>query len=108
MGTSLVTILCAVVLLVLPENAAAAPAATVETCFAPEADCAAFVVRAIDGAEREILVGAYGLTMGAGIVEGLLRAHRRGVDVRLIADKTTPCGRNSRIDPLATAGVLVC
>jgi hypothetical protein len=27
----------------------------------------------------------------AGIVEALLRAKERGVDVRLIADKTTPC-----------------
>jgi phosphatidylserine/phosphatidylglycerophosphate/cardiolipin synthase-like enzyme len=64
-------------------------------------------VRAIDHAEREILVGAYGLTTGAGIVEALLRAHRRGVDVELIADKTTPCGRNSGVDPLASAGVAV-
>ena len=74
---------------------AAAPSATTETCFAPESDCAAFAVQAIDRAQREILVGAYGLTTGAGIVEALLRAQRRGVEVKLIADKTTPCGRNS-------------
>jgi phosphatidylserine/phosphatidylglycerophosphate/cardiolipin synthase-like enzyme len=86
---------------------AAAPTATIDTCFAPESDCAAFAVGAIDRAQREILVGAYGLTTGAGIVEALLRAHRRGVDVELIADKTTPCGRNSGIDPLASAGVRV-
>src|SRR6516225_11684688 len=92
----------------LPVTAlAAAPSATIDTCFAPESDCAAFAVRAIDHAEREILVGAYGLTTGAGIVEALLRAHRRGVDVELIADKTTPCGRNSGIDPLTSAGVPV-
>jgi hypothetical protein len=29
---------------------------------------------AIDNAEREILVGAYGLTTGSGIVEALVRA----------------------------------
>jgi phosphatidylserine/phosphatidylglycerophosphate/cardiolipin synthase-like enzyme len=86
---------------------AAAPSATIETCFAPESDCAAFAVRAIDRAEHEILVGAYGLTTGSGIVEALLRAHRRGVAVKLIADKSTPCGRNSGIDPLAGAGVPV-
>jgi phosphatidylserine/phosphatidylglycerophosphate/cardiolipin synthase-like enzyme len=88
-------------------ESAAVPSATIDTCFAPENDCAAFAVHAIDHAEREILVGAYGLTTGAGIVEALLRAHRRGVDVELIADKTTPCGRNSGIDPLASAGVPV-
>lgn len=86
---------------------AASPVATIETCFAPESDCAGFAVRAIDGAEHEILVGAYGLTTGAGIVEALLRAQRRGVAVKLIADKTTPCGKNSGIDPLASAGVLI-
>jgi phosphatidylserine/phosphatidylglycerophosphate/cardiolipin synthase-like enzyme len=86
-------------------NVAAGPAATVETCFAPEADCAAFAVRAIDAAEREILVNAYGLTTGSGIVEALARASRRGVDVELIADRTTPCSRNSGIDLLARAGV---
>ena len=92
----------------VPGRAApAAPSATIETCFAPESDCAAFAVRAIDRAQREILVGAYSLTTGSGIVEALLRAHRRGVDVRLIADKSTPCGRNSGIDPLAGAGVPV-
>ena len=87
--------------------AAAAPSATIETCFAPESDCAALAVRAIDRAERQILVGAYGLTTGSGIVEALLRAHRRGVAVKLIADRSTPCGRNSGIDPLAGAGVPV-
>ena len=74
----------------LPVTAlAAAPSATIDTCFAPESDCAAFAVRAIEHAEREILVGAYGLTTGSGIVEALLRASRRGIDVKLIVDKTT-------------------
>jgi phosphatidylserine/phosphatidylglycerophosphate/cardiolipin synthase-like enzyme len=79
--------------------------AAIAVCFAPGEDCAAFAVRAIDNAEREILVGAYGLTTGSGIVEALIRARGRGIDVRLIADKTTPCGYASGIEPLAAAGV---
>jgi phosphatidylserine/phosphatidylglycerophosphate/cardiolipin synthase-like enzyme len=51
------------------------------------------------------LVGAYGLTTGSGIVEALVRAKERRVDVRLIADKTTPCEGASGIEPLAAAGV---
>jgi len=86
---------------------AAAPPAAIETCFAPENDCAALAVRAIDHAQHEILVGAYGLTTGSGIVEALVRAHRRGVAVKLIADKRTPCCRNSGIDLLVVAGVPV-
>jgi phosphatidylserine/phosphatidylglycerophosphate/cardiolipin synthase-like enzyme len=79
--------------------------ATIATCFAPKSDCAAFAIQAIDRAQREILVGAYNLTTGSGIVEALLGAKQRGVDVRLVADKTTPCQRNSAIDWLARAGV---
>ena len=70
--------------------ASVASNAAIAVCFSPEEDCAAFAVRAIETAQREILVGAYGLTTGSGIVEALVRAKGRGVDVRLIADKTTP------------------
>ena len=87
---------------VLPASSVASGAA-IAVCFAPEEDCAAFAVRAIDNAGREILVGAYGT--GSGIVEALVRAKERGVDVRLIADKTTPCERGSGIEPLSAAGV---
>ena len=79
--------------------------AAIAVCFFPEEDCASFAVRAIDNAEREILVGAYGLTTGSGIVEALVRAKGRSVDVRLIADKTTPCPATNGIEPLAAAGV---
>jgi phosphatidylserine/phosphatidylglycerophosphate/cardiolipin synthase-like enzyme len=89
---------------VLPASSVTAGAA-IAICFSPEEDCAAFANRAIDNAEREILVGAYGLTTGSGIVEALIRAKERGVDVRLIADKTTPCERKSGVEALATAGV---
>jgi hypothetical protein len=44
---------------------------------------------------------------GSGIVEALIRAKERDIDVRLIADKTTPCERGSGIQPLAAAGVLI-
>jgi len=82
-----------------------ASGAAVAVCFSPEENCAAFADSAIDNAEHEILVGAYGLTTGSGIVEALVRAKGRGIDVRLIADKTTPCERNSAVGPLAAAGV---
>ena len=79
--------------------------AAIAVCFSPEEDCTAFSVRAIKNARREILVGAYGLTTGSGIVEALVRAKGRGVDVRLIADKTTPCPATNGVGPLAAAGV---
>ena len=58
---------------------ATAPRAAISVCFAPEQDCAGFAVQAIDRARRQILVNAYNLTTGAGIVEALVRARARGV-----------------------------
>lgn len=83
---------------------ATAPNAAIAVCFAPEEDCAGFAVGAIDLARRQILVSAYNLTTGAGIVEALVRARERGVDVRLIADKRSPCERNAGLEVLAQAG----
>jgi phosphatidylserine/phosphatidylglycerophosphate/cardiolipin synthase-like enzyme len=77
----------------------------VAVCFSPEEDCTAFAVDAIDRAETQILVNAYGLTTSSSTVEALIRAKQRGVDVRLIADRTTPCGHTSGIGPLAHAGI---
>jgi len=95
------------VLLTALPVASVASNATVAVCFAPEDDCAEFAERAIKGAEREILVSAYRLTVGSGIVGALIRAKERGVDVRVIADRGAPCGRASGIEPLAAAGVPV-
>jgi phosphatidylserine/phosphatidylglycerophosphate/cardiolipin synthase-like enzyme len=81
--------------------------ATVATCFAPEENCSAFATDAIDGAEREIRVSAYSLTTGSGISEVLVRAAERGVAVRLIADRTTPCERKTGMDLIAQAGASV-
>jgi phospholipase D len=88
---------------ILPASSGASRTA-IAVCFTPEEDCATFAVRAINNAEREILVGAYGLTTGSGIVEALVRAKERRVDVRVIAD-TTPCERESGIEPSAAARV---
>jgi phospholipase D len=88
----------------VPVAAGPATAAAISVCFAPEQDCAGVAIGAIERARREILVNAYNLTTGAGIVEALVRARARGVDVRLIADKRTPCERNTGIDALADAG----
>jgi phosphatidylserine/phosphatidylglycerophosphate/cardiolipin synthase-like enzyme len=81
--------------------------AAIATCFAPEENCNAFAADAVNGAEREILVTAYNLTTGSGIPEALARAAKRGVDVRVIADRTTPCGHDTAVDLIVPAGVSV-
>jgi phosphatidylserine/phosphatidylglycerophosphate/cardiolipin synthase-like enzyme len=85
--------------------ASVASGAAIATCFSPEQDCLAFAADAIDRAEQQILVNASSLTTGSGLAEALMAAKQRGVDVKLIADKSTPCERESGIEPLARAGV---
>ena len=43
--------------------------AAVAVCLAPEENCTAFTVDAIDGTETQILVSAYGLTTSSSFVE---------------------------------------
>jgi len=54
-------------------------------CFSPEENCIAFAVDAIDAAERQILAHTYVMTSSSGVVEALVRAKHRVVDVKLIA-----------------------
>jgi phosphatidylserine/phosphatidylglycerophosphate/cardiolipin synthase-like enzyme len=79
----------------------------IATCIAPEENCSAFAADAVDGAEREVLVGAYSLTTGSAVLEALVRAAQRGVTMRLIADRTAPCEHRSGLEPLAQAGASV-
>ena len=51
--------------------ASLATGAAIAVCFSPEENCIAFVIDAIDRAESQILVNAYALTNGSGIVEHL-------------------------------------
>ena len=53
----------------------------IAVCFSPEEDCTALAVDAIDRSETQILVSAYGLTTSSRVVEALIQARGRGVDV---------------------------
>jgi len=58
---------------------------TIEYAFTPGDDAAGLIVRAIEGARFQILVQAFSFTH-AEIAGALIRAERRGVDVKVIAD----------------------
>ena len=63
----------------------------VSTCFVPEyhggSRCTDEIVSAIASAQKSILVQAYGFT-SAPIAKALVAAHKRGVEVRVILDKS--------------------
>jgi phosphatidylserine/phosphatidylglycerophosphate/cardiolipin synthase-like enzyme len=61
--------------------------AAVSVCFTPAERCTPQIVAAIETAQHDIRVQAYGLT-SAPILDALAQAHRRGVDVRVILDRS--------------------
>jgi phosphatidylserine/phosphatidylglycerophosphate/cardiolipin synthase-like enzyme len=69
-------------------NASAAQAEVVGIYFTPPSDVAAAVIEVIDNSKSEVLVQAYGFTHN-GIAQALLRAHARGVQVKVLLDAKT-------------------
>jgi phosphatidylserine/phosphatidylglycerophosphate/cardiolipin synthase-like enzyme len=80
--------------------------AAVSSCVVPGCDATAFIIAAIDGAQAEIRGQAYGFT-SAPIAAALVRARERGIDVEMLLDKTSPCGRKEVVDTLVAAGIPV-
>src|SRR6185295_9186511 len=59
---------------------------TIEYALTPGNDAAGLIVRTIDNASSQVLVQAFSFTH-RDIADALIRAHRRGVDVQVIADQ---------------------
>jgi phosphatidylserine/phosphatidylglycerophosphate/cardiolipin synthase-like enzyme len=80
---------------------------TIEYAFTPGNDAAGLIVRTIDGANSQVLVQAFSFTHRA-IADALIRAHRRGLDVQIVADRDqTDSFESSAIQALVDAGVPV-
>lgn len=80
---------------------------SVEVLFSPWDDAEGGLLAALGEARQTLHVQAYLLT-SRNIARALLKAHRRGVQVRILADATTTLGgQNSRIPELAAAGIPV-
>lgn len=69
---------------------------------APDAD----IVRLIDGARRSVRIAAFALTHD-GVIDALMRARGRGLDVRVVTDvrQTNGAAQRAQIERLARAGI---
>ncbi len=76
----------------------------IEVYFSPKGGCTEAVVREIDAAEKTVLVQAYSFT-SAPIAKALVEAHKRGVDVRVILDKSQRTEKYSEADFLVNMGI---
>ncbi len=72
--------------------------------FSPMGGCTQAVVSALDAAKKSVLVQAYSFT-SAPIAKALVDAKRRGVDVRVILDKSQRTERYTSATFLANEGV---
>jgi phosphatidylserine/phosphatidylglycerophosphate/cardiolipin synthase-like enzyme len=87
-----------------PSPSAAATPSAVTVCFTPGGNCTQVIVQALSDDKRTILVQAYSFT-SAPIAKALLDAHKRGVQVQVILDKSQRSEKYSSADFLANQGV---
>jgi phosphatidylserine/phosphatidylglycerophosphate/cardiolipin synthase-like enzyme len=76
----------------------------IKVYFSPKGGCTDAIVNEIDAATSTIRVQAYSYTAEE-IVNALIRAHQRGVDVEVIVDKSQKNGQGSRVSITADAGI---
>ena len=77
---------------------------TAQLYFSPNGGATDAVVRAVEKAKSEILVQAYSFTSPS-IAKALIDAHKRGVHVEIILDKTNRTAKYSSADFTAHAGI---
>ena len=73
-------------------------------CFSPRGGCTAAIVKEIDSARSEILMEAYSFTSKE-IAAAILKAHKRGVHVEIILDKSNRSARYSSGDFTSHMGI---
>ena len=83
-----------------------ASAVTLNVHFYPNGSCAEAIIKELNNAENSVLVQAYSFTH-APIAEALLKAHKRGVKVEVILDKTQRSRKDSLAEFLANSGILI-
>ena len=78
--------------------------ATIEVGFSPDMGATDLVVKAISEGQKTIRVAAYSFTSKP-IAQALLEAHKRGVDVRVVVDKSQARARYTSASFLANVGI---
>ena len=80
---------------------------TVEALFTPWDDAEGALLRVVASAKKSVQVQAFLFTSRA-LARALIEAHRRGVDVAVLADREMAIkGENSQLAQLAAAGIPV-
>lgn len=78
----------------------------IDLCFTPSSNCARLITNVIDQAKNTIYMQAYGLTH-PDIIGSLIKAKGRGVEVRILLDRSNLAQKYSKIEELRQAGIEV-
>ena len=78
----------------------------IDLCFTPPSNCANLITNVIDQAKNTLYMQAYGLTH-PDIISSLIKANKRGVEVRILLDRSNLTQKYSKIEELRQAGIEV-
>lgn len=78
----------------------------VNVCFTPPHGCGSLIAQQIADANDSIYMQAYSLT-STPIIQQLVKAHKRGVRVQVLLDKSNLDDKNSGMNELRRAGISV-
>lgn len=76
----------------------------IEVAFSPDGAAESLVVKVINSAQRSLVLAGYSFTSKP-IAEAMVAAHRRGVDVKAVLDKSQLTEKYSGANFLVNAGV---
>lgn len=80
------------------------PDRQIQIRFSPRGGCIKFVNQAIERAQQQILVQAYAFTSAA-IAKTLIDAHKRGVAVKILVDRSQLTGKGSQVKRIYDSGI---
>lgn len=84
----------------------ASASAVVQVRFSPGGDCTQFIKEVIAKAQKTILVQAYTFT-SLPIADALIQAHQRGVDVRILVDRSQLTNKYTQVRHMVVQGIFV-
>lgn len=77
---------------------------SIEVAFSPKRGATESITKAIEGAKHNIRVAAYSFT-SKDIAAALIKAFKKGVDIKVVLDKSNNTGKYSAAVFLANAGI---
>lgn len=76
----------------------------INICFTPAKKCLPQILHEIENAKNEILIQAYSFTE-KNIANELIKAHQKGIKIRIILDKSQLNAKGSKLKELAKTGI---